>query len=507
VSSSGQSLFQQCLVYLCVVFLISCQTSPNHLPSVEPLATPNQWQAEVRRISNEPAVVEWWKQFEDPMLDQLVRRALSVNYNIQAAVARLSQAKSLNTATQMVRFPTLGLSSQLEREKDGGKEPASIENSFDAGLDLEWELNLFEKKTHQIQLGEQAEVLSESELRAVVLSTIKEVVTSYFQYRGLQKRFIINEQNAELLKASFKLVEARSQAGESSDFDVVRAQGEYQQTFSRLPQLHALKRVALFRLALLTHQTPEVISKSLGTTQPLPVISKAIPIGLPVSLLRQRPDLMVAEAKVDQALSEYQLSVSEIYPSLSLNTSLGMESGRGSKFFDNSSLTWGVGAFFDWSLFAIKARRAQASANYAKTQALMIEYEGAALSALYEVESALEAYQGADQRQERMVALVKSREKSYRIAQELFRLGEVNFISVLDAERELVTSKDEQIVSKVDSILGLVDLMAAIGGGWQAFTPQMSEPGSKAGLKERSAQDDLIPNDASYLLPSELGSD
>jgi multidrug efflux system outer membrane protein len=411
----------------------------------------------------------WWRQFDDPTLDALVGEALAENRELRIAFARLRAARSIRDDVTNDRFPTVtaGASAEYgEAQHPGfGEERSSIER-YDLGLDMAWELDLFGRVQRRIEASEAQSEAAEAELYQLQVSLIAELVDAYGQLRGAQLRERIARENLENQRNSHRLTEQLRDAGVGSELDVLRADARLAATEASLPQLQAQQTRATNRIATLLGQRADRLSVDLAPRE-LPAIAKALPIGDPTELLRRRPDILAAERQLAAATANVGVATADLFPRVSLSGFLGFIAGRGSQIGSSAAQAWGVAPSITWAAFDMGSVRARLRGAKADAEGALASYEQQVLLALEESENAFSDYARA---QERLLALLRQSGASRAAAEQAairYREGTVDFLVLLDAERERLAAEDAQAQAEVEVYRGVVGLYKALGGGWQ----------------------------------------
>ena len=411
----------------------------------------------------------WWRQFDDPTLDALVGEALSENRELRIAFARLRAARSIRDDVTNDRFPTVTAGAGAEygeaQQPGFGEERSSIER-YDLGLDMAWELDLFGRVQRRIEASEAQSEAAEAELYQLQVSLIAELVDAYGQLRGAQLRERIARENLENQRNSHRLTEQLRDAGVGNELDVLRADARLAATQSSLPQLQAQQTRATNRIATLLGQRADTLSVDL-TPRELPAIAKALPIGDPTELLRRRPDILAAERQLAAATSNVGVATADLFPRVSLSGFLGFIAGRGSQIGSSAAQAWGVAPSITWAAFDMGSVRARLRGAEADAEGALASYEQQVLLALEESENAFSDYARA---QERLLALLRQSGASRAAAEQAairYREGTVDFLVLLDAERERLAAEDAQAQAEVEVYRGVVGLYKALGGGWQ----------------------------------------
>ena len=411
----------------------------------------------------------WWRQFDDPTLDALVGEALSENRELRIAFARLRAARSIRDDVTNDRFPTVTAGAGAEygeaQQPGFGEERSSIER-YDLGLDMAWELDLFGRVQRRIEASEAQSEAAEAELYQLQVSLIAELVDAYGQLRGAQLRERIARENLENQRNSHRLTEQLRDAGVGNELDVLRADARLAATQASLPQLQAQQTRATNRIATLLGQRADKLSVDL-TPRELPAIAKALPIGDPTELLRRRPDILAAERQLAAATANVGVATADLFPRVSLSGFLGFIAGRGSQLGSSAAQAWGVAPSITWAAFDMGSVRARLRGAEADAEGALASYEQQVLLALEESENAFSDYARA---QERLLALLRQSGASRAAAEQAairYREGTVDFLVLLDAERERLAAEDAQAQAEVEVYRGVVGLYKALGGGWQ----------------------------------------
>lgn len=451
---------------LLALALSACSVGPQYQSPVSTPATLNSANVSYDRSHFETL---WWQQFDDPTLNQLVLQALEENRDLRSAYARVRAARALRDEAAFKQIPTI--TSRASAEGGKGQLPGQTEQRvtrerYDLGLDMLWELDLFGRIQHQIDASEaQAEGL-EAELYQLQVSLLAELVDAYGTLRGAQLREQIARDNLHNQQQSRDLTEQLRAAGVGSQLDVLRADARLAATEASLPQLQAEAARAQNRIASLLGQRPEQLSVDLSA-KPLPVIGKALPIGDPSELLQRRPDIQAAERQLAAATANVGVATADLFPRVSLSGFLGFTAGRGSQLGSSAARAWAVAPTISWPALDLGSVRARSRAADANADGALANYEQTVLLALEETQNAFTDYA---KRQQRLLALLRQVDASRAAAEQAavrYREGTVDFLVLLDAERERLAAEDAQAQAEVEVYRGVVALYKALGGGWK----------------------------------------
>ncbi|MBE7927745.1 efflux transporter outer membrane subunit [Pseudomonas saudiphocaensis] len=455
------------LLLTVLLTLSACAVGPDYRePTMEPARIDRASSEDFDRSRFQAA---WWRQFEDPTLDALVSQALSENRELRIAFSRLRAARSNRDDDANDRFPTVtaGASAEYgEAQQPGFSEQRSNIERYDLGLDMAWELDLFGRIQRRIEASEAQTEAAEAELYQLQVSLIAELVNAYGELRGAQLRERIARENLGYQRNSHLLTEQLRDAGMGSELDVLRADARLAATEASLPQLQATQTRATNRIATLLGQRADQLSVDLSPRD-LPAVAKALPIGDPSELLRRRPDIRAAERQLAAATANVGVATADLFPRVSLSGFLGFIAGRGSQIGSSAAEAWGLAPSISWAAFDMGSVRARLRGAEADADGALAAYEQQVLLALEESENAFSDYARAQQRLLSLLRQSGASRAAARQAEIRYREGTVDFLVLLDAERERLAAEDAQAQAEVDVYRGVVALYKALGGGWQ----------------------------------------
>ena len=452
---------------LLALALSACAVGPDYrVPETDPARIAALEAGDYDRTRFDAA---WWQQFDDPTLNQLVQRSLADNRELRVAFSRLRAARAIRDDVANDRLPTF--TSRASGEFGKAQQPPTTEQRvrqerYDLGLDTAWELDLFGRIQRQLEASEARIEVAEADYYQIQVSLIAELVDAYGTLRGAQLREHIALENLKNQQESRAITEQLRDAGIGSELDVLRADARLAAVEASVPQLQAQQVRARNRIATLLGQRPEQLDVDLAP-KPLPAIAKALPIGNPAELLRRRPDVQAAERRLAAATADVGVATADLFPRVSLSGFLGFTAGRGSQLGASAARAWAVTPSISWAAFDLGSVRARLRGAEADADGALAQYEQQVLLALEESENAFSDY---GKRQQRLIALVRQAEASRAAAQQAairYREGTVDFLVLLDAERERLAAEDAQASAEVELYSGIVAIYKALGGGWQ----------------------------------------
>ena len=462
--------------------LIGCAVGPDYWPPETKV--PKDWDGLAvvtpdtpsKTAPNPVALVEWWTAFNDPTLSSLLEMAVRANFDLRQAEARIRQARAALGVAGAPLLPqadatALYQKSQGSSETAGGGAIATVggvRELFQVGLDASWEIDIFGGNRRNIEAAGADLRAAVEDRRDVLIALVGDVGANYFNLRGFQQQIVIARKNLEAQKKTAQITHKRFAAGFISRLDVANADAQVATTESRIPFLESQARGAIYNLGMLLGREPAALEKDLARKAPIPPTPPGIPVGLPSDLLRRRPDIRRAEAKLHAATARIGVATADLFPKFFLTGSFGFSSNdlttlgnmTNSKFWSFSpSVTWPIfaGGRIRWNIKVQDAIQEQALLTYQKT----------VLIALKDVETALVAYAKEQQRRQSLSEAVTNNRQAVDLAMRLYVTGKTDFLNVLIAQRSLYTSEDALVQSSRTVGSNLITLYKALGGGWE----------------------------------------
>jgi len=428
-------------------------------------------QPSVAVVQPTPDIATWWSTFNDATLESLVRRALESNFDLRIAASRVRQARLARRVAASGLYPAVDASGSYRRTGTGrgaNRSADGVERDlYQAGLDASWEIDIFGGTRRGVEASEADYRAAVEDRRDVQVTLASEVALNYLDYRSLQRELTISRDNLVTQQQSLDVTRRRLKAGFESGLDVANAEATVAGTESQIPLQEAALRQVLYTLSVLLGQEPGALLEELSAEAPIPSAPPEVPVGLPSDLLRRRPDIRRAEAQLHAATARVGVAVADLYPRFSLNGGLGAAGGDIHSITNHNFFTWSIGPSFRWPLFAGGRLRANvAIQNEAQEQALL-NYRATILQALQEVEGALVAFVAEQQHRRSLVTAVEASRRAVDLSQRLYSQGEIEFVTVLVAQRGLYSSEDALVQSDRNVAQNLVSLYKALGGGWE----------------------------------------
>ena len=458
------------LASLSALALSACAAGPDFkAPIAPPKATGAFLGSANPAVSTAAADNNWWRLYNDPVLDQLVADALAANTDIRVAVARLDKARAGLRETRSDRLPqaNIGATGGYGRSADVQRLPGTPAEgaSYDVGLNVSYEVDLAGRVRRSIEAARGDVRAANADADAVRVSVVAATTRAYVDAASSAERLEVAKRIVDLLDKSAILTGKRVDAGRAEKLDLVRITTLRDQRAALVPQIEAERQAALFRLATLTGRTPQDLPVIAAQRTTTPRLDQPIPVGDGAGLLARRPDIRAAEQRLAAATARIGVATADLYPHISLGGSVGASSASLSDLFTGGALRWLVGPLISWSLNQ-DAVRARIAGSQADSRAALAQFDGTVLGALEETETALSNYQ---QELRRHAALVSARDgaaAAARITRARQREGQIDFLVVLDAERTFADTDADLAASNARIAGAQVDLFRSLGGGW-----------------------------------------
>ncbi len=422
-------------------------------------------------VTNAPTPPEilsrWWDQLNDPVLSILMEQARTNNLDVRQAEARLREARAQRGADKSDLFPTFSFGASASRSRSEPNEgDSSTANLFANGLDATWELDIFGKKRRTLEASDATWQAAQEELSDALVSLFAEIALNYVTLRKTQSVLSLTESNIALRAESCEITSWRYEAGLTTQLDVEQARLSLEQARADIPALYTTIDETENRLAVLLGQNPGSLDVLLAEFHPLPPIPENIAVGVPADTLRQRPDVRAAERKLAAQTAQIGVAEAARWPDFSLAGSIGLESlALSDLYFDGTRTAQGA-LKAAWTLFDFGRIRKNIEIQTARQEEALAFYESSLLTALEDVENALVAYGHEQTRHRSLKAAADSAQMAYRLARYQYESGLVDFQTVLDMQRSLLSAQDLLAAGNSEMIANLVRLYKALGGGW-----------------------------------------
>lgn len=431
---------------------------------------PQEWEEDAQIFQQVlPVDDQWWKAFQDPVLDSLISVAVKQNYSILTAIDRINMAKANLRMERGNFFPTIGLNAGWTRQQSSGNTselPQSTQHYYDASLNMSWELDLFGSIRNRVKAQKENFAASKEEYTGTMVSLCAQVASAYINLRELQQELAVIQKNCASQEAVLKITEVRYNTGLVSKLDVAQAKSVFFSTKASIPQIESGINQYITTLAILLGTYPQEIRLTLESPGILPDYMEPIGVGLPADLLLRRPDIRSAERSVNAQAALVGASKSDWLPQIFLKGSLGYAAKDLKDLTHHKSMTYEIAPALSWTLF--KGTQLVNATKLAKAQLdeAINQFNQTVLTAVQETDNAMNAYRNSIKQ---IVALREVRnqgQETLTLSLELYKQGLTPFQNVLDAQRSLLSYENQLVQARGYSLLQLIAMYQALGGGW-----------------------------------------
>jgi len=459
---------------LLILTLPACTLGPDyHRPVMETPAgfkAEGSWQESAPR--DEQSRGSWWTVFNDPALNELEQKASTANLEVQAAVARLDQARALLGVSRAEFLPRVDLNASGKRSKislsqfgiDSSGPSSFITSYYNIPLDLSYEIDLWGRVRRSVEAATADADGSLAALESIRLTLQGEVARSYFALRTVDAQSALLQRTIELRRQSLNLVTSLFDNGQIGELDVARAGAELAATEAEQAGLQGSRSALENALAVLVGQNPSVFHLAAA---PLDVLAPAVAPGLPASLLERRPDVAAAERSMAAANARIGVAKTTFFPAIRLTGNAGFSSSETADLLNWDNRTWGLGPSISLPIFSGGRNRANLQRSKAVYEEAVANYRQQVLVAFRDVEDALAALSALREQEEAQQRSLQAARRASDLSDKRYRAGLVSYLEVVDSQRTALQS--ERLVTDIlgRQLQTTVTLIKSLGGGWE----------------------------------------
>jgi NodT family efflux transporter outer membrane factor (OMF) lipoprotein len=452
----------QLLVLLLLPFFMGgCSSLPSVGPDYERPDLPYVPQVETNTVD----ITQWWNQFGDPTLTEMVTRALENNHELKIAVARVRQARAQLGLAKAAYGPSVDAvaTANTFETSDNTLAFSGSDTRYSAGFDAAWEIDVFGGTRRAVEAASadwEAMQISLGDVRVTVAS---ETAQAYLSVRTFQHQLAVARSNLETQQLTYDILTDRWKVGLSNELSMQQARYNLESTRAAVPLLEAGHEASRNALSVLLGEMPGTLN--VPDLNAIPQSSLAV-LGIPADVLRRRPDVARAERELAAQTARVGASVAELYPKFTLTGSIGVESLSSSTLFNSNSKGYNIIPGIRWPIFSSGSIRNNIKAQEALQEQYLQRYEVAVLNAVREVRDALIDYQKEKERRSSLTLAVDAAKAAEELAADRYRSGLSDFNNVLDAQRSLLRFQEQLALSEGVVSRNAVRLYKAMGGGW-----------------------------------------
>ena len=425
----------------------------------------------------------WWQALKDPELDSLIARAISSNPDVLIALDRLQAARTYEAAIIGTVLPEAeasigggrGTGSDLTRGRASpslraGDNSAGLKQiNVVGGFDALWELDVFGKYRREIEAARYDTEATRATRNGVLVSVIADTARAYVDLRGLQVRASVLAAAIDVLRESLRIVNIRYERGITNELDVTLATRELATLEAQAAPLAAQVQAAEYTIATLLGVYPEDIVKELAPKAMVPGVPGMVATGLPVDLLRRRPDIQQAERELAGATARIGIATAELFPSIALSGAIGFQRQQAPGLATIGQHIYSYGAAAAWPLLDFGQLDAQVEIADLQTRALLVNYKKTIQGAVREVDTNMEGYAAEQQSLGKLETALVASQRAVTLANERYERGLTDFLNVVDAERQEYVIEAQYTGAQVAAAEEFIELYRSLGGGWENY--------------------------------------
>jgi NodT family efflux transporter outer membrane factor (OMF) lipoprotein len=465
------------------VALGGCAVGPRYHAPPTPKAGAGAFVAATSAVAAPQAPPDrWWELYQDPAIDALVQQALVHNTDLRVAAANLAQARGALLASRAGLFPSTRESAGANFQKNSTVNPSlgtTLQGAwiYEAAFDASYELDLWGRIRRGIQAAK-ADVAARAAAEDFVRVTVAaETTRAYVDACAYAEEAAVARRSLDLVTQTYQITQKQVALGSASEFDLARAATLVEQTRATIPPIEDAWRSSLYQLSVLTGKPPEEIDAAAAKCARPPQLTTPLPVGDGASLLRRRPDVREAERSLAASVARVGVATAELFPTVTLNGSIGGSALKPAKMFSTSGLNYSAGPLISWNFPNLVAQEGALAEAKAVASGALAQFDAAVLGALRDTETALSAYAGEIDRHKALQTARDQAQIAFKLAGVRYQGGEASYLDVLTAETTLVNADQALATSDQALVSDQVSVFKALGGGWQ----HAPKPAEKSG--------------------------
>jgi multidrug efflux system outer membrane protein len=454
---------------------------PDYKPPQMPV--PRQW-SETTAATGPRAeqLDQWWKSFNDPVLDKLISDAIASNLDLKLALERVKDARALRSATIAAGLPSVDAKSNVSRRFNNTSSPASqtgtssvgggfgignqFINIFQLGFDAQWELDFFGGVRRAIEAADATIEVEQENSRDVLVTLQGEIARNYIELRANQRLVAITRENLHTQQETQELTQIRQQSGLASMLEVTQSQAQAATTEAQLPNYESAAKQSIHALGVLLGREPGALAVRLDQQGAIPTVAANVITNLPSELLQRRPDIRRAERQLAVANASVGVATAELYPKINLAAFIGLQNTTITDFTPIGK-SWSAAGSLTMPIFNWGKLNANIRSKKAQYEQTFLTYQSTVLLAFKEVEDALVAYRKEQERRKALAKAVEANQLAVQLANERYQKGLTSFLDVLTSQAALYQAQSSLVTSESQLASNLIALYKSLGGGWQ----------------------------------------
>ena len=431
-----------------------------------------------RDVVSAPVPSDWWRLYQDPRLDELVRQAMLANTDLRVAAANLSRARAQVEQAEAAGGWSGGVKLGAQRLQESGEafllpEKVPVANIGEVAISTSYQFDLFGTLQRGIEAAKANADATQAAADTARITLVADVVRAYTQVCAANEEREIAEHSLALQDQSTTLIQRLRDAGRGDETQVTRSQTQLKSLRADLPRYEAARQAGLFRLSMLLAKPVDQLPAGTNACHELPKIAQLLPVGDGAALLKRRPDVRQAERRLAAATAEIGVATGELYPDISIGATVGTV-GILDHLGQAQTNRWGFGPLLAWSV-PTNGSRARVREAEAATQGALAHFDGVVLNAIRETQTGLAQYSALLQRRDALVDAEQSAQVAADQTHRFFQAGRASFLADLQATRTFTDVRAQVATANTQVAMSQIDLFLALGGGWESGRTQAAK--------------------------------
>ncbi|CAM3452722.1 RND transporter [Pseudomonas floridensis] len=455
--------------------LSACQmVGPDYVPPRDGAVNRPDFQGELAGRSvntvSAPVPAHWWRLYQDPRLDELVRQAMASNTDLRIAAANLQRSRYQGAEAEAAGGFTNSAKMGAQRLQESGEafllpDKVPVTNVGDVGLTTSYQFDLFGTLQRGIEAAQANVDASQAAADTARITVVADVVRAYTQVCAANEEHDIARESLDLQQQSVKLNQRLRDAGRGDETQVTRSQTQFKSLRAELPRYEAQRQAALFRLSMLLARPVEQLPAGVSTCNELPHIAQVMPVGDGAALLKRRPDIRQAERHLAMSTAQIGVATGELYPDISIGATIGTI-GAIENLGKPAANRWGFGPLLNWTIPS-NGSRARIHQAEASAQASLARFDGVVLNAIRETQTGLAQYTALLDRRDALKDAEQSAKEAADQTHRFYQAGRASFLADLQATRTYTDVRAQLAEANTQVAMGQINLFLALGGGWE----------------------------------------
>lgn len=425
--------------------------------------------ASSNNVVSAPVPAQWWRLYQDPHLDELVRQALASNTDLRIAAANLQRSRYQTAEAEAAGGFTSGAKAGAQRLQESGEafllaDKVPVANVGDVGLSTSYQFDLFGTLQRGIEAAQANVDATQAAADTARITVVADVVRAYTQVCAANEELAIAHESLDLQQQSVTLNQRLRDAGRGDETQVTRSQTQFKSLRAELPRYEAMRQSALFRLSMLLAKPLAQLPAGTDSCHELPHVAQIIPVGDGAALLKRRPDIRQAERHLAMATAQIGVATGELYPDISIGASvatIGIIDNLGKP----ATNRWGFGPLISWTVPS-NGSRARIHQAEASAQVALARFDAVVLNAIRETQTGMAQYTALLERRDALKDAEQSAQEAADQTHRFYQAGRASFLADLQATRTYTDMRAQLAAANTQVAMGQIDLFLALGGGW-----------------------------------------